>query len=129
MEIVACVATLDIQVAEIVASRDIHAFLQSSVEFGVDALRHAPVDMGRISAEEFFRSHESGRAGTQRTSQCSRDASRVNNRSQTRHLRVPLTNTTNTLPSRSLGTVALQFPRASIIFLRCEIPDLIKPDL
>ena len=42
---------------------------------GACAPRHAPVDMGRIRAEEFFRSHVSGGAGTQGTAQCSRDAS------------------------------------------------------
>jgi hypothetical protein len=55
-------------VAEIVASPDIHAFLQPSVEFGVHALRHAPVDSGRISTEEFSRSHKSGTEGLQETS-------------------------------------------------------------
>ena len=56
-----------VEVAEIVTGPDVHAFLQSSVEFGVDALRHAPVDSVRISTEEFFRSHESGRDGLQKT--------------------------------------------------------------
>jgi hypothetical protein len=49
-------------------SPDIHAFLQSSVEFGIDALRHAPVERGRISTEEFSRSHRSGTEGLQETS-------------------------------------------------------------
>jgi hypothetical protein len=41
---------------------DVYGFSQSSVVFDVDALRHALVDRGRISTEEFFRSHESGTA-------------------------------------------------------------------
>src|SRR5664279_6502720 len=104
--------------AEIVASPDVHAFLHSPVEYVMDALCHAPLDRGRISTEEVFRSHESGRAGSHGTSECPRDASRVNSRSQTRHLRVPLTNTMNTLPTVSVRKVALQFSRAGIIVLR-----------